>query len=394
MTICEKDKCTGCGACAYACPKDCIKMSENNIGITYPEIDDSKCVNCGKCKQVCPGNNTPKLNKPIKAYAAWSIDNEERRTSASGGIAAEFYKEACRQNFSVVGAAFDDDLSVTLQMTENQEDCLKFKNSKYVFCDAKGVYPQIKKALNENKKIMVIGLPCQIAAVKKLFPDNDNILTVDLVCHGVTPDKYLKQHISKIQNETKSEISQISFRDPLLGTEFFYFSAYDKSGKRAYAKQSFNGDTYNYGYHRTISYRENCYHCSYARGERVSEITLSDYHGLGKLAPCSFSEHKVSCILVHTEKGEEFVRALTVQEKIHAEERPIQEPINGDLQLQRPSAKSRGRMIFEKKIEQFNGDFERAIAVVMKKDSRKEKLRKFKGLPRKAVRKVRRSLFG
>lgn len=46
--------CTGCGACAFKCPKGCISMQENKIGIILPHIDEGSCVGCHACEKVCP----------------------------------------------------------------------------------------------------------------------------------------------------------------------------------------------------------------------------------------------------------------------------------------------------------------------------------------------------
>lgn len=43
------DKCIKCGACAAACPMECIAE-----GDTKYVIDSNKCVSCGTCASVCP----------------------------------------------------------------------------------------------------------------------------------------------------------------------------------------------------------------------------------------------------------------------------------------------------------------------------------------------------
>ena len=82
--------CTGCTACASICPQDCINMVFNDEGFLYPSIDIDKCTNCGLCEEICP------LIKPLnreefepKAYAAYSVDEEIRLESSSGGIFSE-----------------------------------------------------------------------------------------------------------------------------------------------------------------------------------------------------------------------------------------------------------------------------------------------------------------
>ena len=48
MSLCEKEKCTGCMACYNICSHKAIKMKSNNEGFLYPGIDKLKCVNCGR----------------------------------------------------------------------------------------------------------------------------------------------------------------------------------------------------------------------------------------------------------------------------------------------------------------------------------------------------------
>ena len=48
-------KCTGCGSCIKACPKDAIHMEEQD-GSIIAVTDRCKCVNCGECAKVCPSD--------------------------------------------------------------------------------------------------------------------------------------------------------------------------------------------------------------------------------------------------------------------------------------------------------------------------------------------------
>ena len=43
------DECLACGACAGACPVECIKMGDGKY-----EIDPERCIECGTCAGVCP----------------------------------------------------------------------------------------------------------------------------------------------------------------------------------------------------------------------------------------------------------------------------------------------------------------------------------------------------
>jgi len=43
------DKCINCGACAGACPMNCIAQGDATF-----VIDPNVCIDCGTCAGVCP----------------------------------------------------------------------------------------------------------------------------------------------------------------------------------------------------------------------------------------------------------------------------------------------------------------------------------------------------
>ena len=49
----EHDQCSGCGACATVCPKNCITMTSDREGFRYPVIDGAQCIRCGACELRC-----------------------------------------------------------------------------------------------------------------------------------------------------------------------------------------------------------------------------------------------------------------------------------------------------------------------------------------------------
>lgn len=376
MRICGEYTCTGCGACIYVCKRQCIDFKKNSYGEIYAEVDKDNCINCQRCINICPQNQKVKGKYPIKAYAAWSKLRQIRNYAASGGIATEIYTKAIKNGDYIIGAKFNDDCSVALKMTNNISDIEEFKNSKYVFSNTENIYIEIEKCLKVGKKIVAIGLPCQIAAIKKLFSENDDLLLIDLVCHGTTPFNDLKEHIKKLEETKKQKINKISFRAPEFGTENFVFAAYNNLGKCIYSSGPEDGDLYQYGYHKMITYRENCYKCIYANAERISDITLSDYKALGTMKDCNYDEKNVSCILVNTKKGDKYINELVDDERLFVELRPTEEPIRGDKQLQHPATKSRTRKNFERMMMK-GKNFEEAIYIAVKNEKRRRFIKRY-----------------
>lgn len=389
IKLADKKDCTACGACAFICAKHCITMSEDEHGLIYPKLDTTNCVECGRCQKTCPIISPLDVNTPQTAYSAWSNDDKERETSASGGIAAEIYKKAVDKGYKIVGAVQKEDFRVIMELASDDTAIPQFKNSKYVFSEAWHVYPEIKENLKQGKKVVYIGLPCQIAALRKLFKEHENLLLIEVVCHGTAPFSYLKQHIKHIERVKNESAVRMSFRDPDTYTYTYTFTLYNKNGKRFYAEVPRKTDTYQYAYHSTISYRENCYHCHFAKEKRIADVTLSDYKGLGRLVPCSYGETNVSCILINTEKGRQFINELIQDKCIHADERPLREPIEGDPQLRQPSIKGSARLDFERLI--IGNDFETTMQIVMKMDRRRKQIRKIWHFPIDVLRTIKRS---
>ncbi|ROT17601.1 Coenzyme F420 hydrogenase/dehydrogenase, beta subunit C-terminal domain [Xylanibacter rodentium] len=380
--------CTGCQACKFICPKRCIEMRENDAGVVLPKIDASCCIECKTCEKICPAQNPVKFNSPKRVYAAWNTSPFQRNISASGGIASAIYMWLKNIGGISTGAFIDSDWSVKICIFRPGDSFDRLSNSKYSYSDPSEIYEEVRPYIKEGKIVVFIGLPCQIAGYKKTFGNKDNLYYVDLVCHGVAPNSYLRQHISKIEQKVGVRAAEMSFRAPEMGTANYYFTLYDNDGKISYAKRSIDGDNYNIAFHRGYSYRENCYHCHYARPERCSDLTIGDYHGLGKLQPCDFDNDNVSVILANTDKGNELLKRLIDAELVAVYERPVEEPIQGDSQLRHPTLKSKFRYDFEKYIVRYNGNFEMTVTKVLKNQKQREAATRVYSLPKRVVKKI------
>ena len=102
---------------------------------------------------------------------------------------------------------------------------------------------------------------------------------------------------------------------------------------------------------------------------------------------------KVSSVLINTPKGETFIKKLIGGHHIFAEERPVREPIEGDLQLRQPSQKKSARFDFERLIVQNHGDFEKTMIAVIKLHERRETRMKILNFPRRVLSKIKRTLL-
>lgn len=357
------ENCTGCGACFNKCPQKCVSFKEDKLGNIYPFIDETACVNCRQCEKVCPQITTDiHLQTPEKAFAAWNNDSTIRKESASGGVASAFYRYALKKGISCYGVTFDSEWNINYIKIQNDDELGKVRNSKYAFSNTQSVFCEIKKELNVGKSVLWIGLPCQTAGLKKyLGEDATKLVTVDLICHGVCSVEYLKQYISSIEKERQHHYTQCFFRDANFDTSKFAYTLYTHTSAEPDYIEFVKDGLYSMGYHKGITYRENCYHCKYASVKRTGNLTLADYWLIGEKIPFSYEKDNVSLVFANDARGEGYLRNVIEEGFMTAVERPISEAIEVQGQLQHPTSKSFEQKIFTKSYQN-RGDFVSAIS--------------------------------
>lgn len=380
--ICDKNKCTGCSACFNSCPKNCISMKANKFGVLLPEIDQAECINCGACERSCPVNHIVKKNMPRTAYAAWHLNPTVRKSSASGGAAMVFYQSVIEQGGICFGTCFDEELNLRIQSATTLNEINKFRGSKYVQAYVGKSYREVKEELDLGKLVLYIGTPCQIAGLKNyLKKEYEKLIAVDLICHGVPSLTYLHEHIAEIEKKLHKKVDNVTFRG-----EYSYELALFQDEQLIYRKHRYK-DSYFTGFLNGLFCRPNCYDCPYACEERVSDITIGDFWGLGKEAPCSYGMGDgVSVILVNTDKGQDFL--MQVRDKMFLEERPLTEAINGNDQLRHPGEKNDNYELFRELY--LRDGFEQAAKKCTHDDMRKWWRENRKNNVKRALRKCKR----
>lgn len=292
MTLCPADKCSGCGACAAICPVGCISMREDAFGVSHPEIGPS-CTECGLCAQTCPVLNPLPLHEPSKCYAGWNSDSEERRLSASGGVAALL---ARLYRGRVYGTAWSDSFMAEVK-SGNAKD---FKGSKYVQSYfSEDTYREIKSRLKSGEKLLFIGTPCQVAGLLNFVGDAaEGLWTADLLCHGVCPERYLTEELGHLRKGRN--LTDVRFRSN--DKYNFHLTLWD--GDKCFYDKDQKLQPYFRAFLEGISLRENCYSCQYSKPERSGDLTLGDFIGL---------DGQVSSVSVNTTKGSEALKELSAK---------------------------------------------------------------------------------
>lgn len=309
----EKNKCTGCYACYNACPKNCISMKRDNEGFSYPQVNVNSCVECGICELTCPALNVFKAetNKTIPdVFAAWSLDNEIRVNSTSGGIFSELALKFLEVGGYLCGARYGEDHHIEHCIVNSREGLEKIRQSKYAQSDVGYVYRDIKKLLVNGEKVLFCGTPCECAGLLNyLNKKYDSLFIVDFVCRGANSPKVYEKFLQYLQARYHSKIKKVWFKNKAYGWNRFSTKVEFENGK-SYLEDR-NHDMYIVGYIRYNLYmRPSCADCKYKEFSRISDITLADFWGVKLSNPALDIEKGTSLVMLNSEKGIELFNRM------------------------------------------------------------------------------------
>ena len=343
MRIADRKHCTGCGACADVCPRGCISMRTSEEGFLFPSVDESRCTGCGICGKVCHVLNPPEKRIPEKAFAAWTLDDSVRSSSSSGGVYSALGESVLEHGGVISGCRFDKEMVLKHELSGTPGSTGSFRGSKYVQCFTDGIYRGIKKALAEGKKVLFTATPCQVAGLLTfLGRPYENLITCDLVCHGIPSQKIFRSYLTRHGLSPDPDRDVVAFRD-LKGWGDFYIRL-SENGTLKWRSDDANNEFIR-AFLSGCNYNESCYECPYAGMERVGDLTLADFWGLGKNVPFSGdTSHGCSLVLVNTEKGGKLLQA--VRDRLFLEERSIEEARQGNGQLRNPVERPPMRDVF------------------------------------------------
>ena len=257
------------------------------------------------------------------------------------GVATLFYEYILGLGGVAYGANNIENGMFEFIRIDNAKELYKLKQSKYVHCYINKTYEMAKKDLENGKKVMFVGTPCQISGLKAYLRKNyENLYTADLVCHGVPSQKLVSEQVKYDYNLDMKEIDNIRFRNKTDFTMNAFKDGVMLSKKR-------KNNYYMNEFSNCNIFRNNCYDCKYATTSRVSDITIGDFWGLDEHTKiCDDIKKGISVVLPISEKGLELINGI--KENICIEQRTISEAIAENEQLKKPATKKREYYKFRK----------------------------------------------
>lgn len=390
--LCTHETCTGCGACANACPRGCISMQADAEGFLRPTIDEVKCVDCGLCDRACPVLHfgAESVSGFPKAFAAHHSNETVLAGSSSGGVFTALAEQILVQGGTVYGAAFREDLSVAHLRVDTIAGLEALRGAKYLQSDTGDAYALVKQDLAAGRSVLFSGTPCQIAALRSfLGKAEEHLLCVDTVCHSVPSPMAWQSFLQDIRQQEGKAVRSVSFRDKRNGWQDYVMAVRLSDGSELLYGRAQN--PYMKAFISGLSTRPSCHTCPFKGENRGADITLGDFWGVETACPNAFCRQGTSLIMIHTEKGMQVLDAvsgvLTLQ------------PVDADAALAANSAystafqphRNRGRFFAELGTRPFT-ELAESLLVPTKQELRRQKWRR--SLLYRCIQRGRRCLAG
>lgn len=296
-----------------------------------------------------------KRTEPL-TFAVKHRDNDTRMESRSGGIFTALSDRVLGNSGVVYGCILDAGFAAVHVRAENAEDRNRMRGSKYIQSEMRDVLTAVKTDLEERREVLFSGTSCQVAGLNGyLGKPYENLITVDIVCHGVPSPMVWKDYLRWQEEKNNDRIISVDFRNKKdFGWRSHVESLFFESGKRVDSRVF---TTLFYG-HSIL--RPCCYQCPYKDIVHPGNITIADYWGIDAAVPGFNDDKGVSLVLINDDKGKAAFE--TVRDDIEIRETRIEDSMQPPLRAPYKPPEERGKVwknynevSFERKARRYGG---------------------------------------
>lgn len=242
----------------------------------------------------------------VAVYGGYLEDETKLMQSASGGIATALTEHMLELGGFVAGVAYSEDFyRAEYILIHDKSEVGRLKGSKYIDCEKKNIYSDVKGLLESGEKVLFFGLPCAVAALyKSIGSRQENLLTCELICGNPTSPKVHQEYVNYLESKYESKIVDFSIRYKKKAWMPIYLYAKFDNG------QTFEKPLYDteYGYAVSIFGKEACYRCAYKGNNRQGDIMIGDFWGVTDKDPF-WNKYGVSVVFSETDRGDYFLRS-------------------------------------------------------------------------------------
>lgn len=278
-------------------------------------------------------------------YAVWALNEDIRKKSTSGGVFTLFAKDILENGGVVYGAAFDEEMNVKHRRITQQREIGLLRGSKYVASRMEHCYWDVLKDLNEGRKVLFSGTPCEIAAIRAFTKNHPNLLCIDIICHGVPSPNFWQDYKTCVEKRYKSKIAKVNFRYKKPNWVTFSMRIELENGKIVIRDK--RKDPYLLAFLGDYISRPSCHNCRFTKIEREGDITIADFWGIEPQNEYEWNYDKgVSVCMVNTPSGRDLFEKI--KPLVYWAEHSIQESINGNRCLSQPYPPNENKETFLK----------------------------------------------
>lgn len=298
------EDCCGCSACFNICPVQAITMQEDREGFKYPKIDERSCINCGKCEKACPVLHAETAGRTLHPafYAVWNRQDEARLSSSSGGVFRVLAEDVLVDGGVVYGAAFDVHNRLRHVRAESADALVPLTGSKYVQSEIGTAFCQVRADLKNGRRVLFTGTPCQVAGLYAFLGGDDaNLLTADVLCHGVPSPAVFERYLESLG---VGEKCRIEFRNKDNGWKKYEVVVGDR------VHETFRANAYMKGFLSNLYLRPSCASCRFVGCRRPGDLTLGDFWGAGNFRKRYDDDKGTSLVLLNSPKARSIFQTL------------------------------------------------------------------------------------
>ncbi|MFN4133108.1 MAG: Coenzyme F420 hydrogenase/dehydrogenase, beta subunit C-terminal domain [Candidatus Hadarchaeales archaeon] len=229
--------CLGCGACVASCPVQCLSLKENKAALT------GTCINCGICYGCCPQTTSLESKKLklfgksgdvsignyLEIFSARAEDQSILQRAQDGGAVTSLLGTLLEYEYVdgaiVTGMGSERWMPAPFVATK-KDDLLDAAGSKYVRgALLTGLLDAIRHFY--KKRVAIVGLPCQIAAVRQMQlanPTNRQLSEAVKLCIGIFCHEAFRYDffVEVVEEQTKTPLLEIDKFDVKNGRIFIY----------------------------------------------------------------------------------------------------------------------------------------------------------------------------
>lgn len=309
IQINDKAQCCGCTACRCVCPVGAIQMAMDREGFFYPTVDTVQCIRCGRCITVCPYQSSAKLIASIcSSHLAIQTKEEQKRVeSTAGGAFSLIAEEVLKRHGLVYGAGYKE-MEVCHKAAYTEEELRELVGSKYVQSKLENTFFEIRRHLQEGRLILFVGTPCQVYGLKRYLGDHQNLITMDLICLGVSSPAIFHQWISYLSDKYHKPVRFIQFRNKEFGYSVSNVRVWFDDG--CILEQTYDSKSYTKTIFEGYNVRPSCYRCKFRCMPRISDFTIGDCIQIGTYSRDMDDDKGTTSLWIHTEKARQIFKSI------------------------------------------------------------------------------------